>query len=111
MNLNRALTHLAGVGVTTDVLHASGVDPTDPAAVRREVEILLASAVAEITITDMRGLAALQRALAELLTDAERGSNDALAKALRTDLVAAGVIRPAALPAPGEAFEACLAEV
>lgn len=111
MNLNRALAHLAGVGVTTEVLHASGIDPTDPTAVRREVEILLASAVAEVTITDMRGLTALQRALADLLTDAERGSNDALAKALRTDLVAAGVIRPAALPEPDEAFEACLAEV
>lgn len=111
MNLPRALAHLASVGVTADVLHASGVDPTDPAAVRREVEILLASAAAEVTITDMRGLTALQRAFGALLTDAERGSNDALAKALRTDLVAAGVLRPAALPAPDEAFEACLAEV
>ncbi len=111
MNLPRALAHLTSIGVTADVLRAGGVDPTDPAAVRREVEILLASAVAEVALTDMRGLAALQRAFGELLTDAERGSNDALAAALRTDLVAAGVIRPTALPAPDEAFEACLAEV
>lgn len=109
MTLPCALAHLTRVGVTAGVLRAGGVDPTDPAAVRAEVEILIASAVAENAITDMRGLAALQMAFRALLTDAERDDNDALAKAIRTDLLAAGVLVPAR-PARGEAYEACLAE-
>ncbi len=111
MNLDRALTHLETIGIDTDVLRAGGVDPTDPAAVRREVAILLATAVAEQLITDMRGFAALQRAFTALLTPAERVGNAALAAAIRTDLVAAGVLRPATPTEPAGAFEACLATV
>ncbi len=95
MNLTRALEHLDSVGVTVDVLAASGVDPTCPAAVRGEVEMLLHTALAEDMITDMRGLAALQMALGALLTDTERDHNEALAAVVRGDLVATGVLIPA----------------
>ncbi len=96
MNLSRALAHLARIGITVDVLRAGGVDPTCPAAVRGEVELLLHSALAENSIiTDMRGLAALQKALGALLTADERDRNAALAAAIRGDLVAAGVLVPA----------------
>jgi hypothetical protein len=104
MNLPRALTHLAAVGVTTDVLRQGGVDPTNPAAVRNEVEILIASAVAEQTITNMVGLAKLQLALSNLLTSAERTGNDALSAALHRDLVDAGMVRHR------PEFEGCLAD-
>lgn len=104
MNLPRALKHLAAVGITEDVLRAGAVDPRDPTAVRGEVEILIASAVAEQTITTMVGLAKLQLALNSLLTAEERRNGDALSLVLRRDLVAAGVVqqRPE--------FEGCLTD-
>lgn len=110
MNLPRALRYLERAGVTADVLRAGGVDPDNPEQVRREVDVLLASASAEVTIVSMEGFALLQLALRNLLTAADRDATDALARAIRTDLVAAGVVRPAPLPDLDEAFEACLAE-
>lgn len=104
MNLPRALDHLARAGITADVLRRSSIDPNDPTAVRAEVEILLRSVLAEGTLTNMAGLAALQLALSNLLTDAERAGNDYLSTALRADLIAAGVVRPA------PQFEGCLTD-
>lgn len=103
MNLHRALVHLARIGITAEVLHAGNVDPTDPVAVRHEVEELMRSTLAENTITNMRGLAELQMAFNALLTPAEHDHNEALAVALRGDLVSTGVL--IAQPAR---FEACL---
>ncbi len=108
MNLDRALRHLARIGITAAVLRAGGVDPGSPKAVQTEVEILLRSALAEQSIVDMRCLAELQMALSDLLTDEERRNGDVLARALRADLVDTGVVVSAA---PSPVFEACLAEV
>lgn len=103
MDLQRALARLDTIGVTSDVLLASRVDPTDPGQVRAEVETLLASALAENAIVDMRMLARLQQAFFHLLTEEERRGRDALSKVLRAGLVGSGVV----VPAPAR-FEACL---
>jgi hypothetical protein len=104
MNLPRALRHLAAAGITADVLRRSSIDPTDPAAVRGEVETLIAAAANQQGLISMSGLARLQLALNNLLTDADRGFNDALSTALRRDLVDAGVVRPS------PQFEGCLTD-
>ncbi len=104
MNLNRALAHLSRIGITAEVLHAGNVDPTDPVAVRNEVEELMRSTLAENTITNMRGLGELQMAFNALLTDAEHDSNEALAAVLRAGLVSTGVL----IEQPAGRIEACL---
>ncbi len=68
MNLNRALHHLAGAGITPAVLEASGINHRDPAAVRAEVVVLLAAATTGEVLADMRQIALLQKALAALRT-------------------------------------------
>jgi hypothetical protein len=96
MNLHRALAHLAAIGITSDVLRAGDVDPADPGQVRAEVETLLHSALAENSILiGMRHLAKLQMALGLLLTPAEHAEGDAVARLLREQLLAAGVITEA----------------
>ncbi len=88
MDLRRALGHLAEIGITEQVLRDSDVDPTDPAAVRGEVELTLTAALTAAALTDMRGLVKLQLALGALTPDNERG--DAVAGLIYRNLLVTG---------------------
>lgn len=77
-----ALAHLDEAGIPEKVLTSAGVDITDPAALRAEVERLLLAAVAEDSIADGRQVLALQAAYEALYTAAERAHLAGLGEAI-----------------------------
>jgi hypothetical protein len=86
VNFPAALAHLAAAGITPPVLAAEGVDPADPAALRRLVDREMRAITDGDVLGDHRILGALRAARAALLTDAERAADDVLAARLRADL-------------------------
>lgn len=86
IDITLALSHLAAAGVTADVLAADGVDPTNAAQLRDLIDDLLASALAENSITGPGQVCDLQAALDALTSDDEREHLDAMANAIRARL-------------------------
>ncbi len=89
MNLPTALRHLTAAGITSDVLTAEHVDPTDPAVLRVFVDDkILAITDGDSVVAGYRELGALTAAREALLPDDERAWRDAFAARLRADLEA-----------------------